>query len=137
MDLLADHLVQLADQQAITPVLTPQPGLRLQPQFYVALAETVRESHGRSVRFELLSALDGWRSSVQRLSLSRLQRGIARATDSTISVGQVPIVSRPAGQTRPLVIGIACSPAELPPWSRAVKVGTRPTARTDFQLVTA
>ncbi|WP_153558342.1 hypothetical protein [Roseimaritima sediminicola] len=137
MQILAEHLVELADRQAITPVLFPQPGLRLRASFYLALAEVAVAIAGRDVRFEFVVDPQRWTSGAQRLSLRRLSNRIQAQGLPTVSAKQVAVVGRPAGAQRPLGIGVACSEVALPAWAAAVRVCTRPTEAADFQLVVA
>ncbi|QEG39444.1 hypothetical protein [Roseimaritima ulvae] len=137
METLAQHLVDLADQQAVSPVVMAQPGLRLRALFYVALAETLLQIAQRDVQLELVTELQGWTSGVQRLALRRLTNRLNALLPDRAVATQVAVVGRPAGTQRALVIGVACSDLQLPPWAEAVRVCTRPTQTTDFQLTVA
>lgn len=137
MEVLAKHLVEMADQQAISPVVIAQPGLRLRAPFYAALADALLETAQRDLQFELLTDLQGWTSGVQRLALRRLTHQLNTVLPNTVTATQVAVVGRPAGKQRAMVVGIACGRTQLPPWAEAVHVCTRPTQATDFQLVVA
>ncbi len=137
MEVLANHLVQMADQQAISPVVMAQPGLRLRAPFYAALADALLQTAGRDVQFELVTDLQGWTSGVQRLALRRLTNQLNALLPASAAATQVAVVGRPAGKQRALVVGVACGQLQLPHWAEAVRVCTRPTQATDFQLVVA
>lgn len=137
MESLAQHLVDLADQQAVSPVVMAQPGLRLRAPFYAALTEALLPIAQRDVQLELVTDLQGWTSGVQRLALRRLANRLNALLPDRAVATQVGVVGRPAGKQRALVVGVACGPLQLPPWAEAVRVCTRPTQATDFQLLVA
>ncbi len=137
MKLLAEHLVELADTQAVTPVVIAQPGLRLRPPFYRALAEALLVAAGRGLQYEFIGGLDGWNAGAQRLALRRLANQLNAMSLESVQAVQVAVIGRPAGKQRPLVVGVACGDVPLPPWAQPVHVCTRPTQATDFQLLLA
>ncbi|GEM_PF-4098433 len=137
MQALAEHLIELADVQARTPVVIAQPGLRLRPPFYAALADALLRTAERDVSLEFVTAMDGWGSGVQRLALRRLINQVNSITPPAVQANLTAVISRPAGTQRPIVIGVACVELALPAWAESVKVCTRPTQATDFQLLIA
>ncbi len=123
MQTLVKYMVDLADQQAKTPVIVSSRKVQLQPDFFIAMATAMLPVCRREIRFELLSepisSLLFWH---RRRNLCLL-RHLNKLNAVGVHAGLVGMVSRPAGKERPLVIGIASKKSPpLPGWAEVVAV---------------
>ena len=138
---LASEVVRRADQGGVTPVIAIDGRVTLSDLF---VGEFIRTLHGiaeRPIRIETLLRSDGvfgfWRArQTDRLS-SRLARLVPQELVGHVSVERRTVLSRAAGPTRPLAVGIAGMFDPLPDWACAMRVTHRPIHMDDFQLIPA
>jgi hypothetical protein len=136
MDALAGRLVELSDTKGYCPVLTLESRLSLRPPFFGCLAACLAQQVGRPLRFDLLVHPEGsfalalrWRALREVAKLSTVM-----PPEASVSVGMT--VGRPAGQRRPLVIGVAGESMPLPAWAYRIRLGTQPCDSETIQIVT-
>ncbi|QDS96607.1 hypothetical protein FF011L_54190 [Roseimaritima multifibrata] len=134
MNTLIQRLVDLADQQAVSPVLVAEKGLHLQIPFYLAIGEQLAEKTERQVHFEFMTGLSVLERWGQAWMLKRLQRSLAASTNWDVTVERTAVVSRPAGNQRPFVLGFATSVQSLPSWATAVRLSAHASPQADFRL---
>ncbi len=136
MDGLAGRLIELSDASGYCPVLTLERGLSLRPPFFGCLAACLIQQTKRPLRFDLIVDPDGplalalrWRALREVAKLSTVM-----PPEASVSVGMT--VGRPAGQRRPLVVGVAGESMLLPAWARRIRLGTQPCDSETIQIVT-
>ncbi|MEM9587428.1 MAG: hypothetical protein AAGA03_09105 [Planctomycetota bacterium] len=121
----ASELVRLADAQQITPVLVTPSYLRLQPPFFVALAESIWRTSMRPAQIDWAvqgdSLLAGWSQwNTQRL-VDRVNRLLSQIDRGQISLTET--IGRPQNESTSLVVGLADPGIELPTWATAIPFG--------------
>jgi hypothetical protein len=136
---LADEILRLADSEGLTPVLKLDNRVVLSGPFLTALAESLHNTATRRVRIEVLLCNYGiagfWRSWRTDRLVSRWGRAIPNAIANAVTVERRTILSRAAGPSRPLVVGIAMEKDPLPEWTQSLRVTFRPRHVNDIQLV--
>ncbi|MEZ6087141.1 MAG: hypothetical protein R3C05_03730 [Pirellulaceae bacterium] len=138
---LAAHVVDAADQHGQTPIFVAGRLVVLHSEFYVALGEKLVNLAGRPVRFEILSpSLVGVRGMFLRRRHRRQLKRIVDAVPSDVEVREANRISRPAGTTRPLFVGVVSHPLLLSCISAAscfrlllLEAGQRTTVPDDIQ----
>ncbi|WP_417744372.1 hypothetical protein [Rosistilla oblonga] len=111
---LAQSIVNAADQAAQTPILVPGKRVVLEPELFVALSSELIDIARRPIRIEALSpAAGGWAAIHLLRSYRRIVNQLAADVPYDVDVVEMNRISRPAGPSRPLFIGLATSSAML------------------------
>ncbi|QDV67790.1 hypothetical protein Poly24_14940 [Rosistilla carotiformis] len=111
---LAQSIVNAADHSAQTPILVPGGRVVLDPQLFVALSSELVDIARRPIRIEAFSpAAGGWTTYHLLRSHRRIVNQLAADVPYDVDVVEMNRISRPAGTSRPLFIGLATSNALL------------------------
>lgn len=107
---LAQSIVDAADQAGQTPILVPGARVILEPQVFAALSSELVDIAGRAIRIEAFSpAAGGWAALHLLRSHRRIVSELAADVPYNVEVVEINRISRPAGSSRPLFIGLATS----------------------------
>ncbi len=138
---LALDVVRKADQGGLTPVIAVDGNVTLSDMFVGEFIRTLYGIAERPIRIEALLRSDGifgfWRARQTDRLANRLTRLVPQELVRYVSVERRTVLSRAAGPTRPLAMGIAGVFDPLPDWACAMRVTHRPIHMDDFQLIPA
>ena len=150
---LAERCIESADHHGRTPLILIERGLTLAPEFYAALAATLRSAvaegdpaapcgaGSRSLRFEILVDLERtltpWRARAASRQVEGIRGTLRPLFGESAAVETRTVLSRPAGPQRPLVVGFGAVHDSVPAWAAVLRLRCRPTALDDFQLIPA
>ena len=146
---LAVRLCDCADHQATTPVMITADDLELRPEFYVQLFADVMEISGRGIDVELISGHAGWLRAIRDHRRNRTVEAAARILNASdgntrlastsgrpaVNVTKRLVISRAAGQTRAIRVGVASDSVIIPAWASAIRLTRYAQVAGDIQVV--
>ena len=135
----AQSLIDLADLQGCTPVVSCDKSLKLRRSFYQQLLAQLAQQAERPVRIEILhgDSATWWLNWHVSRFAQMLESSIRPEDAAKISVERRLMLSRPAGATRPLAVGFALRPVTLPEWAQLIELTTKPTCVSQVEIVAA
>jgi hypothetical protein len=135
----ASHLIQVSDRRGQTPVIVLDRRLSIGKDFISEFLSQLAAIAERNVRIEIITSAPKSVLSLSGLRNQRLKKLLERSLDPqhqrVLTVETRLVLSRPAGPSRPLVIGFCGSVELVPAWGRLVELTSMPTETTQFQVI--
>ena len=104
----ANAIVRAADEQGCTPIVVPGACVSLTVDFFVALTGEMKQLCQRDIRIEALSPSAGGWAGVGMIPFHRrCVSALAASVPHGVDVVEMNRISRPAGPSRPLFMGLA------------------------------
>lgn len=137
---LADEIIRLSEQHAVTPVLVTPRYLSLREPFFLELVGTLADKTPRSIRIDWyrvipgVLGLIGHRVAVARAArINRKLSSLMSQRDATAMVQVTASIARPGGIRRDLSIGLCDQRLELPTWTAPIRLGGSPSVTPALQ----